>query len=155
MNEQSTPEHPTPEHPILREVREADIETFYLQQADPESAAMAAFTSRDQATSYARWREIMANETIVARAIVVGDQVAGHVVSWEENGHRELGYWVGREFWGRGVATAAVRALLQIVTERPLEAWTAPRNVGSQRVLEKNGFKFDRDEEGYRVFKLA
>lgn len=149
MNDQSITDSPT-----LREVRESDIETFYEQQADPESAAMAAFTSRDRTSSYARWREIMANPEITARVIVLNDRVAGHVVSWEDAGHRELGYWVGREFWRQGVATAAVSAFLKLVTERPLEAWVAPTNIGSMRVLEKNGFTFDRDEEAYRVFRL-
>lgn len=116
---------------------------------------MAVFNSRDRVASFARWREIMANPAIVARAIVLGVQVCGHVVSWEDAGHREVGYWIGREFWGRGVATAALRDFLGMVTERPIEAWVAPTNLGSMRVLEKNGFVFDRDEEDYRVFRLA
>jgi RimJ/RimL family protein N-acetyltransferase len=148
-------EGPASDRPTLRQVRDSDIDSFYLQQADPESAAMAAFTSRDRVASFARWREIMANPEITARTIVLGDRVAGHVVSWQDGGHRELGYWVGREFWGRGVATAAVGQFLALVTERPVEAWVAPTNLGSMRVLEKNGFAFDRDEEGYRVFRLG
>ena len=142
------------DRPILREVRESDIELFYEYQADPEAAAMAAFTSRDRASAYARWRDIMANDTITARAIVVGSEVCGHVVSWTDEGHREVGYWIGREFWGRGIATAALRDFLDVVTERPLEAWVAPGNAGSIRVLEKNGFAFDRDEDDYRVFRI-
>jgi RimJ/RimL family protein N-acetyltransferase len=143
------------ERPILREVRESDIEFFYEYQADPEAAAMAAFTPRDRDEAFAKWREIMANPALTARAVVVGDLVAGHVGSWEVDGHREVGYWIGREFWGRGIATAALRDFLEIVTERPLEGWSAPHNIGSARVLEKNGFIFDRDEEGYRVFRLG
>lgn len=146
----------TADRPILREVRESDIEFFYEYQADPEAAAIAAFTPRDREAAYARWREIMANDAIVARALVVGDVVAGHLVSWvEEDGHREVGYWIGREFWGRGIATAALRDFLEMVPYRPLEAWVAPHNSGSMRVLEKNGFTFDRDEEDYRVFRLG
>lgn len=143
------------DRPILREVRESDIEAFYEYQADPDAAQMAAFTPRDRDAAYARWHDILANDTITARAIVVGDEVAGHVVSWSEEGHREVGYWIGRPFWGRGIATAALRDFLDIVTERPLEAWVSPGNIGSIRVLEKNGFAFDRDEEDYRVFSLG
>lgn len=142
------------DRPILREVRESDIPFFYEYQADPEAAAMAAFTPREWLAAEARWREIMANPAIAARTIVVGEQVAGHVVSWEADGHREVGYWLGRAFWGRGIATAALHDFLAVVRERPLEAWIAPHNVGSARVLEKNGFTFDRDEEDYRVFRL-
>jgi RimJ/RimL family protein N-acetyltransferase len=138
----------------LREVRESDIDTFYEQQADPQSAAMAAFVPRDREALTANWQRIMANEAIVARTIVVDGQVAGHVVSWEADGHREIGYWVGRELWGRGVATTALRDMLVIVTERPLEAWIAPGNAGSKRVIEKNGFTFDRVDGDYHVFRL-
>lgn len=144
-----------PNRRILREVRESDIEFFYEYQADPEAAAMAAFTPRDRAGAEARWREIMANEEIAARTIVVGQSVAGHVVSWKADGHREVGYWIGRDFWGRGIATAALRDFLSMVTDRPLEAWVAPHNMGSIRVLEKNGFSFDRDEDSYKVFRIA
>lgn len=154
MTEPAPPDPPNL-RPTLREVRESDIEAFYLFQADPEAAAMAVFTPRDRVTAYARWHEIMANTEIVARAIVVGDVMAGHLVSWVEGGHREVGYWLAREFWGRGVATAALHEFLEIVTERPVEAWVAPTNAGSMRVLEKNGFTFDREEESYRVFRLA
>lgn len=143
-----------PDRSILREVRESDIEFFYEYQADPEAAQMAASTPRERPAAEARWREIMANQAIVARAIVVGDVVAGHLVGWVEDGHLEVGYWLGRQFWGMGIATEALRNFLDILTERPLEAWVAPHNSSSMRVLEKNGFTFDRDEEVYRVFRL-
>ncbi len=141
--------------PILREVRESDIEFFYQYQADPEAARMAAFTSRTRPAAEQRWHEIMADDSIVARTIVVGDVVAGHLVSWEDEGHREVGYWLGRQFWGRGIASEALRDFLALVPHRPLEAWVAPHNAGSMRVLEKNGFTFDRDEPDFRVFRLG
>ena len=150
MNDPSAAAQPT-----LREVRESDMPFFYEIQADAEAAAMAAFTPRDRDAVEIHWHKIMADPALAARTIVVGDRVAGHVGSWEAEGHREVGYWIGREFWGRGIATAALRDFLAVVRERPLEAWVAPHNIGSARVLEKNGFTFDRDEEGYRVFRLA
>lgn len=140
----------------MREVRESDIEFFFEYQSDLEAAAMAAFTPRSRDEAEGRWRKIMANDKITARTVVVGDVVAGHVVSWvEDDGHREVGYWLGRQFWGRGVASAALGELLKIISDRPIEAWIAPHNVGSARVLEKNGFAFDRDEEDFRVFRLG
>jgi RimJ/RimL family protein N-acetyltransferase len=139
---------------VLREVRASDIEIFYEQQADAEAAEMAAFESRDRDALFTRWHEIMADASIYKRAIVVDETTVGHLVSWRDAGHREIGYLVGRQFWGRGIATEALRQFLSIVTERPLEGWVAPRNAGSIRVLEKNGFVFDREEEGYRVFRL-
>lgn len=138
----------------LRAVREADIETFYELEADLESAAMAAFTPRDLETLTAHWHRIMGDEKLMARTIVVDDVVAGHAGCWEADGHREVGYWVGREFWGRGIGTAALGQLLEIVDERPLEAWIAPHNAGSKRVVLKNGFVFDRVDGDHHVFVL-
>ncbi len=66
--------------------------------------------------------------------------MTGHIVSWIDGGDRMLGYWVGREFWGRGIATEALRQFVDIVEERPLTASVAEHNVASLRVLEKSGF---------------
>jgi RimJ/RimL family protein N-acetyltransferase len=51
-----------------------------------------------------------------------------------------VGYWVGREFWGRGIATRALAAFLDEVSERPIYAGVADTNLASIRVLEKCGF---------------
>jgi RimJ/RimL family protein N-acetyltransferase len=66
--------------------------------------------------------------------------VAGNIRWWEQDGQLLVGYWVGREFWGRGLATAALAELVAEIPERPLHAWFASSNVGSIRVLEKCGF---------------
>jgi RimJ/RimL family protein N-acetyltransferase len=51
-----------------------------------------------------------------------------------------LGYWIGREFWGRGIASRAVALMCKEVTMRPLFATTAEWNHASLRVLMKHGF---------------
>jgi RimJ/RimL family protein N-acetyltransferase len=51
-----------------------------------------------------------------------------------------VGYWIGREFWGRGVASEALRQFVAEIEERPLYAYVAVTNVASARVLEKAGF---------------
>jgi RimJ/RimL family protein N-acetyltransferase len=55
-------------------------------------------------------------------------------------GEREVGYWLGREYWGKGIATAALAAYLKVEQQRPLHAYVAAHNIGSRRVLEKCGF---------------
>lgn len=130
----------------LRAVRDDDLSTFFQHQIDPESNRMAAFPARDQAAFDAHWAKIRADERIILRAIEVDGQVAGNLVSFERGGAREVGYWLGREFWGRGIATAALTQFLQIVTVRPLHAVLAPHNVASRRVLEKCGFRFEIEE---------
>jgi len=62
--------------------------------------------------------------------------------------HRaEIGYWLGVQFWGRGIMTDAVRAYALYAFDElgllRLTAHTFEFNVGSFRVLEKNGFKLE------------
>jgi RimJ/RimL family protein N-acetyltransferase len=124
----------------LRPATDSDLPTLYEQQLDPDATAMAAFPARDEEAFYTHSRKIMADETVIFRAVVFDEQVAGSIGSWEMDGHWEVGYWVGKEFWGKGIATQALAELLKVVTTRPLFAHVAKHNVGSKRVLEKCGF---------------
>ena len=132
----------------LRNVEDSDIDVFYDNQADPEAAEMAAFPSRDRDVFTAHWAKIRADPGPIQRTIVVdGTAVAGNVVSWPQDGQQMVGYWVGREYWGRGVATAALARLVEELPIRPLYAHVATHNAGSIRVLEKCGFRRDSAEE--------
>jgi RimJ/RimL family protein N-acetyltransferase len=125
---------------VLRDVVESDLDALFEQQADPESSAMAAVPSRDRAAFDAHWRRILADENTVVRVIDVDGAAAGHVLSWPSEGRRYIGYWVAREFWGRGLATAGLAELLTELRERPLHALVSTDNRASIRVLEKCGF---------------
>jgi RimJ/RimL family protein N-acetyltransferase len=126
--------------PVLRDVAVADLDAFFEHQADPEAVAMAVFPARDRDVFDAHWSRLLADDSVVKRTIVDGGAVAGNIGCWEQDGKRFVGYWVGREFWGRGLATAALAELASELDERPLYAWVAASNVGSVRVLEKCGF---------------
>ena len=125
---------------MLRPVADGDLDAIFAQQADPESSAMAGVPTRERAAFDEHWRRIRADGTTVIRVIDVDGEVAGHVLSWPADGRRYVGYWLGREFWGRGLATAALAEYVTVVTERPLHALVSTDNVGSIRVLEKCGF---------------
>jgi RimJ/RimL family protein N-acetyltransferase len=127
---------------LLRAVVPDDVPIFFVHQSDPEASAMAAFPSKDYDAHMAHWTNtVLPNETGFARTIVVDGQVAGNVVSWAADGRRLVGSWIGRDFWGQGVATRALAEFLdQVVTERPVYALVVPHNIGSIRVLEKCGF---------------
>jgi RimJ/RimL family protein N-acetyltransferase len=147
---------PSPIH--LREVIEADLPIFFEQQLDPVATQMAAFPSRrDRQVFMAHWLKIMGEATGITRTILFDGQVAGNIVSWAQSDQREVGYWIGREYWGKGIATAALAAFLQHVKMRPLYAHVAKHNRGSLRVLEKCGFVIigeendDLDESGAQV----
>ena len=131
----------------LRNVEDRDIDVFFDHQADPVAVEMAAFTAREKEQFAAHWAKLRADDTKVVRTIVADGTVAGNIGSWSEDGQQLLGYWVGREWWGRGVATQALAQLVAEVSIRPLYAHVVAHNVGSIRVLEKCGFRRDRVQE--------
>ncbi|MDX6232491.1 MAG: hypothetical protein QOH68_1475 [Nocardioidaceae bacterium] len=131
----------------LRSVEDRDVGVFFDHQADPQAVEMAAFPARDKDQFEAHWAKVRGDDNLVVRTIVADGVVAGNIGSWPDNGQQLLGYWVGREFWGRGVATRALALLVDEVPVRPLYAHVVMHNVGSIRVLEKCGFRRDRVEE--------
>ena len=124
----------------LREVRDEDIPVFYEQQLDPEAVAMAAFPSRGWEAHVAHWTKVRADRTAVARTILVDGEIAGNIGSFEAGGERLVGYWIGKRFWGKGVATRALGAFLHVDPARPLLAHVAVNHAASIRVLEKCRF---------------
>lgn len=125
---------------LLRAVIEADLPALFEIQADPAACQMAAVKPRSCDAFWAHWKKVFVDETVTARTILVGGQVAGSIGSFQRDGQRQVGYWVGKEYWGRGVATAALSAFLRSDRTRPLHARVAMQNVASIRVLEKCGF---------------
>jgi ribosomal-protein-alanine N-acetyltransferase len=89
-----------------------------------------------------------ATGTTVAHVIVADGRIAGRITLNNvvrgvfQSG--SLGYWVDAALHGRGIATAAVGALTRVAFAEMglhrLEAGTLVHNIGSQRVLERNGF---------------
>lgn len=125
----------------LRAVEDGDLPVFFTQQLDPEATRMAAFPARDHDAFMAHWEKIRAApEETITRTILCQGQVAGNVGSWVQAGKREVSYWLGREFWGRGIASTALGLLLAEVKDRPLHAHVVKHNVASIRVLQKCGF---------------
>jgi RimJ/RimL family protein N-acetyltransferase len=137
----------------LRDVQASDLAKFFEQQHDPLANQMAAFPARDEETFMLHWAKIMRDKTVILKTILFKHQVAGNLVSFVMEGEREVGYWLGREFWGKGIATRALLEFLQQVKERPLFAHVAKHNVASLRVLEKCGFTFSREEKDFSVIQ--
>lgn len=137
----------------LREVRDGDLAVFWAQMNEPEGIHMAAFTAEDpsdRARFDAHWARNRQDPAVVLRTVVgEGGEVVGHAAVFGPAEEREVTYWIGREHWGRGAATAALRELLRAVPERPLYARAAADNGGSIRVLEKCGFVAAGRERGF------
>ena len=93
---------------VLRDVEPGDLDAFFEHQSDPEAAAMAVFPPRDREAVDAHWRRLLADHSLVTRTIVADGAVAGNIGSWTQDELRLVGYWVGRNFWGPGLATTAL-----------------------------------------------
>lgn len=124
----------------LRAVIESDLPILFEHQADPIANELAAFPARDRDSFMAHWEKILANDSNSIKTILYNGQVAGTVMSFVMEGKREVGYWIGREYWGKGIATRALSEFLEYVSARPLYGVVAKQNIGSRRVLEKCGF---------------
>ncbi len=137
---------------VLREVVPDDLPILFEQHRDPEANRMAAFTVEDPSDErefMARWHRILNDDSVKIRAIVIDGAVAGSVLRYHEKDRPEVSYWLGREFWGRGIATAALARFVAALPERPLFARAAADNGPSLRVLEKCGFSITGKDRGY------
>ena len=137
----------------LRDVVYDDLPSFFENQLDQEANYMAAFTAKDPTNREAftaHWHKILANETNIIRTIIFNEQVAGSVSSYEDEGRPEVTYWLGKEYWGKGIATRALKEFLASHnTIRPIYARVAKDNPGSRRVLEKCGFTVVGESKGF------
>ncbi|MFE2810961.1 GNAT family N-acetyltransferase [Streptomyces nigra] len=143
----------------LRPLTEDDIPVLFEIQLDEDAQWLAAFTdagaARDAAAFEQKYRKILADEEIVNRVVEVGGEVVGSVATFPMEGDIELTYWIRKDWWGRGVATAAVAGLLEEVKHRPLHARVVEDNTGSVRVLERNGFVRVGSEDSFAPGRQA
>jgi RimJ/RimL family protein N-acetyltransferase len=135
----------------LRDVCEEDLPIFCEHQMDPAGIQMAAFTPdlpNETAAYMARLRKILADESNTQKTILLNGQVIGSIASFGPAEEREVTYWLGNEYWGKGFATLALSQFVAFCG-RPLFARAAKDNLGSIRVLEKCGFMRTGEETSY------
>lgn len=141
---------------ILRAWREADAEALYKYASDPDIGPIAGWPPH---TSIENSREIIltvfaAPETY-AVVLKATDEPIGccgimmanslHTAEMDQK-EAEIGYWIGKPYWGHGLIPEAVEALLsRCFNELGLDGvWCGyyDGNVKSKRVCEKCGFKY-------------
>jgi RimJ/RimL family protein N-acetyltransferase len=141
---------------LLRPVVETDLTILFQQQLDPDAVALSAYPSKDRGEFMRHWEGIMKNKNVTARSILYKEKIAGHIICWKEGRFEQrIGYWIGREFWRRGIASTAVADFLVLVKIRPLFAEVANHNLASKRVLEKNGFTVLDEGAKLTILKLS
>ena len=138
----------------LRDIQEDDLPIFFEQQLDPDSNYMAAFTAKDPTDRDAfmrHWTRILGDETTTNKTILFDEQVVGNIFCYpdEELGQPDIGYWIGKTYWGKGIATEALSQFLNYFKARPIYARVAKDNLASQRVLQKCGFTICGENKGF------
>jgi RimJ/RimL family protein N-acetyltransferase len=139
---------------VLRDVTNSDLPIFFEQQLDPDANRMAAFTAKNPADRDAfivHWAKILGDATVTVKTILFEGQVVGHVASYTDIsfGKPEVTYWIGKEYWGKGLATSALSEFLCNQQVRPLYARAVKDNIASIRVLEKCGFTIFGYDKGF------
>ncbi|SNC59468.1 Protein N-acetyltransferase, RimJ/RimL family [Hymenobacter gelipurpurascens] len=136
----------------LRQTQTADLEYLFQLQQDKEATYLAAFTPPDHSSKEAyleKFTRFLQGPTIHMLTILVDEGIAGSIAKFEIHGDAEITYWIGRSFWGEGIATAALKELLVIESTRPIFGRVAFDNIGSQKVLEKCGFLKIGTDKGF------
>lgn len=125
----------------LRPIIESDLEAIFVHQSDPIANQLAQFPPRDREAFFKHWHQnILGQVNVLPRAIVVDGKFVGNIGHWQSDGQALIGYWIDREYWGKGIATQTLAQFLPLVSLRPLFAHVAKHNLASQRVLLRHGF---------------
>jgi len=137
---------------ILTKTEIEDIYTLFQFQLDKEAAYNAAFMpkeSTDEGAYIEKYKKHLADPTINMRTIKMDDKIVGSIAKYMMGGEAEITYWIDKKFWGKGIATAALKEFLQMEKTRPIHGRVAFDNHGSQKVLEKCGFVKIGSDRGF------
>ncbi len=124
----------------LRDIQQDDLLRLYEFNLDPDANRLAKTIPRSGDAFAAHWKNVLADANVIMKAISVADVLAGSISCFKLDGLDSVGYWLGKDFWGKGIASRALEILLNEVPIRPLHARAATSNKASLRVLQKFGF---------------
>ncbi len=136
----------------LRATEAADLDHLFQFQLDKEGNYLAAFTANDPTDKSAyitKYTKLLNDPTVNNQTIIVDDIIVGSIAKFVMEGEAEITYWIDRSFWGKGIATKALKDFLSIEATRPIFARVAFDNFGSQKVLENCGFIKVGKENGF------
>lgn len=129
-----------------------DLNTFFEYQLDEEANYLAAFTAKDPNDKKAyieKYSKFLDVPSINFQTIKVNDEIVGSISKFVIENDAEISYWIDKKYWGKGIATAALNALLKMEQIRPIFGRVAFDNFGSQKVLEKCGFVKIGTDKGF------
>lgn len=130
----------------------SDLEYLFLFQLDPEAGYLAAFMPKDHSDRKVymkKYEALLLNPTVNMQTILIDGNIVGSISKFVMEGDAEITYWIDKKYWGQGIATIALRHLLNIENTRPIFGRVAFDNFGSQKVLEKCGFVKIGTDKGF------
>ena len=136
----------------LTKTTQKDLETLFVFQTNKEGIWMAAFTAKDPYNRefyMEKWIKIVENEEIRMQTIRFENKIIGSVIHFNVMEETHVSYWIDQQYWGKGFATEGLKTFIEGSSKRPLFARVAYDNYGSQRVLEKCGFKSIGEAKGF------
>ncbi|MEO8074226.1 MAG: GNAT family N-acetyltransferase [Acidobacteriota bacterium] len=136
----------------LKNTNTNDFDVLFNFQTDRDANYLAAFTQKnptDKDAYIKKYTKLLSDETVNNKTIFINNEIAGSVAKFEIEGEAEITYWIGKDFWGKGIASKALTQFLEIEKTRPIYGRVAFDNIGSQKVLEKCGFKKIGTEKGF------
>jgi [ribosomal protein S5]-alanine N-acetyltransferase len=138
---------------MLREIKDEDIEMLFSLRSDPEVMKYVdkplAKTQEDVMPLFSQMREDVKNNKGISWIIALKEnhEMIGHIGFWridKENHRGEIGYMLRKKYFGKGLATEAIKAVVlhgfNNIKFHSVEANINPDNIASQKVLEKTGF---------------
>ena len=149
---------------MMRRWQDSDAESLFEYARDPEVGPIAGWPPHESMEeSLDVIHNVFNGNEAYAICLQENDKAIG-AIELKLNGHTdmtdrddecELGYWLGKPFWGQGIMTEAVKAVLRHAFEdiRMRTVWVGyyEGNTRSKRVQEKCGFRFQWKSEGVDV----
>lgn len=136
----------------LRPTTVKDLDTLFTFQLDKEAGYLAAFMPQDPTdkTAYIeKYTKLLNDPTVNHQTIILDDRIVGSISKFVMFGDNELTYWIDKQYWGKGIATTALKKFLTIENNRPIFGRVAFDNFGSQSVLEKCNFLKVGTDKGF------
>ena len=103
----------------------------------------------DKTAYFDKYTKLLGDPTVNNQTILLDNVIVGSIAKFVMEGNTEITYWIDRNFWGQGIATKALNKFLAIENIRPIFGRVAFDNFGSQKVLEKCGFKKVGTDKGF------
>lgn len=141
---------------ILRQLTPEDAADFFACQSDPE---VFRYAGRSEETSLESARHMLnilfkrhQEQSMLSWAILLKEnqRLIGRfqIEEWSDENHRAaVGYLLGKQYWGKGYASEALRAVIASLFEQTtvnrIDTFAWAENVASTRVMEKAGMRFE------------